>query len=62
MRAGKITGTATLISILARFPDGLLGPAPLDGELSEPGPGVVSGFGQMEQVEADKPWKGRRWS
>jgi len=61
LRAGKIIGTATLISILGRFPVGLLGPAPFDGELDEPGPGVISGFGQMERVDADRPWKGGRW-
>jgi hypothetical protein len=36
VRAGKIIGTATLFSIRARQPLGLLGPAPLDGELEEP--------------------------
>lgn len=61
VRAGKIIGTATLFSIRARFPIGLLGPAPLEGALSEPSLGVVSGFGQMQQVEAGKPWKGSRW-
>ncbi|HTI74571.1 MAG TPA: hypothetical protein VL634_06215 [Mycobacterium sp.] len=61
LRAGKIIGTATLFSIRARFPIGLLGPAPLDGELDEPGMGVISGFGQMSIVDPDKPWKGGRW-
>src|SRR5215204_4100199 len=61
LRAGKIIGTATLISILGRFPVGLLGPAPFDGELDEPDPGVISGFGQMVRVDADRPWKGGRW-
>jgi hypothetical protein len=36
LRAGKIIGTATLLSIRARYPVGLLGPAPFDGELAEP--------------------------
>jgi len=61
LRAGKIIGTAALFSIRARFPIGLLGPAPLDGELDEPGMGVISGFGQMSIVDPDKPWKGGRW-
>ncbi|WP_061006959.1 hypothetical protein [Mycolicibacterium mucogenicum] len=61
LRAGKIVGTATLFSIRARFPVGLLGPAPLDADLDEPSPGVISGFGQMKMVDPDKPWKGGRW-
>lgn len=61
VRAGKIIGTATLFSICARFPVGLLGSAPFDGELDEPSNGVLSGFGQMTAVDPDKPWKGGRW-
>lgn len=61
LRAGKIVGTAALFSIRARKPLGLLGPAPLDGELDEPELGVVGGFGEMRQVDPDKPWKGGRW-
>lgn len=61
VRAGKIIGTATLFSIRARFPVGLLGPAPFDGELDEPSMGVISGFGQMVLVDPHKPWKGGRW-
>jgi len=61
LRAGKIVGTATLFSILARQPLGLLGPAPLDGELDDPNLGVVGGYGEMHQVDAAKPWKGGRW-
>jgi hypothetical protein len=61
LRAGKIIGTATLFSIRARFPVGLLGPAPLDGELDEPSLGVISGFGEMTPADPDKPWKGGRW-
>ena len=61
LRAGKIIGTATLFSIRARFPVGLLGPAPFDGELDEPSMGVISGYGQMTLVDPDKPWKGGRW-
>jgi hypothetical protein len=61
LRAGKIIGTAALFSIRARQPLGLLGPAPLDGELDEPSIGVVGGYGEMQQVDPDKPWKGGRW-
>ncbi|ODQ86558.1 hypothetical protein [Mycolicibacterium holsaticum] len=61
VRAGKIIGTAALFSIRARQPLGLLGPAPLDDELDDPTLGVVSGFGQMQQVDEDRPWKGGRW-
>ena len=61
VRAGKIVGTAALFSIRARQPLGLLGPVPFDGELDEPSPGVVGGFGEMAQVDPDTPWKGGRW-
>ena len=61
LRAGKIIGTATLFSILARQPLGLLGPAPLDGELDDPILGVVGGYGEMHHVDPDKPWRGGRW-
>lgn len=61
LRAGKIIGTASLFSICAREPLGLLGPAPFDGELDDPSLGVVSGFGEMCQVDPDRPWKGGRW-
>ena len=44
VRAGQIIGTATLFSICARRPLGLLGPAPFDGELDDPALGVVAGF------------------
>lgn len=58
VRAGKIIGTATLFSMRARFAVDLLGPAPFDGELDEPSPGVISGFGQMQQADPQRPWKG----
>ncbi|WP_123024744.1 hypothetical protein [Mycolicibacterium stellerae] len=61
VRAGKIIGTAALFSIRARFPIGLLGSAPFDGELDEPSMGVMSGFGQMAMVDEERPWKGGRW-
>jgi hypothetical protein len=61
VRAGQIVGTAALFSIRARQPVGLLGPAPFAGELDEPPLGVVSGFGEMVQVDPANPWKGGRW-
>lgn len=61
VRAGQIVGTAALMSILARQPLGLLGPAPLDGELEQPTLGVVGGFGDMVMVDPARPWKGGRW-
>ncbi|MGB3483731.1 MAG: hypothetical protein WBB07_16150 [Mycobacterium sp.] len=61
LRAGKIIGTAALFSICARQPLGLLGPAPLEGQLDEPSIGVVGGYGEMCQVDPDKPWYGGRW-
>lgn len=58
---GKIIGTAALFSIRARGPLDLLGPVPFDGELDEPSIGVVGGYGQMCQVDPDRPWMGGRW-
>ncbi|RZT13940.1 hypothetical protein EV589_4651 [Mycobacterium sp. BK558] len=60
-RAGRIIGTAVLMSILARQPLDMLGPAPLDGELEEPTLGVVGGYGEMVYVDAARRWKGSRW-
>lgn len=61
LRAGKIIGTAALFSICARSPLGLLGPAPLEGELDEPSLGVVGGFGELHRVDEEQPWRGSRW-
>ena len=61
LRAGKIIGTAALFSIRARQPLGLLGPAPLDGELDNPELGVVGGYGEFQQVDPARPWMGGRW-
>ena len=58
LRAGKIIGTAALFSIRARQPLGLLGPAPFDGELDEPSPGVVGGYGEFHHVDSGRPWMG----
>lgn len=61
VRSGLIIGTAFLLSIRARQPLDLLGPAPFDGELDDPSLGVVGGFGEMTAVDPEKPWKGGRW-
>ena len=60
-RAGRIVGTAVLMSILARQPLDMLGPVPLDGELQEPTLGVVGGYGEMVTVDPERPWRGSRW-
>lgn len=61
LRAGKIIGTAALFSMCARQPLGLLGPAPLDGQLDQPALGVVGGFGELQHVDPARPWMGGRW-
>lgn len=61
VRAGQIIGTATLVSILAREPIGLLGPAPLEGSLDDPTVGVVGGFGDLVVADPERPWTGARW-
>lgn len=60
-RTGQIIGTAALFSVRARLPLGLLGPAPFDGELDDPGLGVVGGFGEFHELDPDAPWRGGRW-
>lgn len=60
-RAGKIVGTSALISILARLQLGLLGPAPLDGELDTPELGVIGGYGDFVVADPARPWCGGRW-
>jgi hypothetical protein len=60
-RAGQIIGTATLMGVMARHPLGLLGPAPLEGELDTPGTGVVAGYGDLLWVDGDRAWLGARW-
>lgn len=61
VRAGKIIGTAALLSIRARQPLGLLGPAPFDDRLDLPHEGVISGFGRIQLVDPQQPWLGGRW-
>lgn len=60
-RAGQIVGTATLVSVLARQPIGLLGPAPLEGTLDDPTVGVVGGYGDLVVADPERPWTGARW-
>lgn len=61
VRAGQIVGTAALVSILARQPLGILGPAPLERELDAPGEGIVGGYGDLVMVDPARPWTGGRW-
>lgn len=61
LRAGQIIGTAALMSIRTRQSIGLMGPAPFDGDLDSPGPGVVGGTADLVSVDASAPWRGARW-
>lgn len=61
VRAGQILGTGALISIRIRNAIGLMGPAPFDGELDHPGPGMVGGHAGLHWVEESTPWRGARW-
>lgn len=61
LRAGQIIGTASLMGYLARGALGLIGPEPLADELSDPGVGVVAGFGELVDVRPDSPAHGARW-
>jgi hypothetical protein len=61
LRAGQIIGTGALMSIRLRHAIGLTGPAPFDGELDVPGPGVVGGRAGLHWVSPDEPWRGARW-
>jgi hypothetical protein len=61
LRAGQIIGTACLMGYLARAALGLVAAEPLSAELSDPGVGVVAGFGELVAVQADSPSAGKRW-
>lgn len=61
LRAGQIIGTGVLMSIRLRVALGEMGPAPFDGDLDQPGPGVVGGHAGMHEVDAAMPWLGSRW-
>lgn len=59
--AGQVCGTAALLAYRARLALGTQPPAPLDGELDDPSAGVVSGFSELSEPPADRPWAGCRW-
>lgn len=61
VRAGQILGTAALMSIRLRAALGVMAPAPFDGTLDLPEPGVVGGHARLEWVLGDQPWRGARW-
>lgn len=61
VRAGQIIGTGALMSIRARSALGMMGPAPFDGELDAPGPGIVGGLAQMHRVDPKIASAGGRW-
>ena len=61
LRAGQIIGTASLMGYLSRAALGLIASEPLAGELSDPGVGVVAGYGELVRVRADSPSAGKRW-
>ena len=61
VRAGQIIGTAALMSIRARQSIGMMGPAPHDGQLDQPGQGVVGGRAGLHWVDDSAPWAGARW-
>lgn len=61
VRAGQIIATAALFSIRIRQSIGLMGPAPFDGQLDVPRPGVVGGQAGLHWVDDRAPWKGARW-
>jgi hypothetical protein len=50
-----------LMSIRTRQSIGMMGPAPYDGELDHPGPGVVGGKAGLHWVDESEPWRGARW-
>jgi hypothetical protein len=61
VRAGQIVGAAALMGYLARAAVGLAAPEPLQDRLSDPGVGVVAGFGELVEVRPGAPGHGARW-
>jgi len=61
VRAGQIIGTGALMSIRARQSIGMMGPAPFDGDLDQPGPGVVEGRAGLHWVDECDDARGARW-
>jgi len=61
VRAGQILGTSALLSIRLRQSLGLMGAAPFDGTLDQPGSGVVGGLAGLYWVDESEPARGARW-
>ncbi len=61
LRAGQILGTASLMGVRLRYVVGMAGAPPFDGELDDPGLGVVGGRAGLHWVDAAVPWRGARW-
>ena len=61
LRAGQILGTASLMGVRLRYVVGMAGAPPFDGELDDPGLGVVGGRAGLHWVDAAEPWRGARW-
>ncbi|MCB0905656.1 MAG: hypothetical protein KDB63_00875 [Nocardioidaceae bacterium] len=61
LRAGQILGTASLMGVRLRYVVGMAGAPPFDGELDDPGLGVVGGRAGLHWVDETVPWRGARW-
>jgi hypothetical protein len=61
VRAGQIIGTAALMSIRAREATSMMGAPPFEGELDEPGLGVIGGRAGLHWVSPEAAWLGARW-
>lgn len=61
LRAGQILGTASLMGVRLRYVVGMAGAPPFDGELDDPGLGIVGGHAGLHWVDAAEPWRGARW-
>lgn len=61
VRAGQIVGTATLMSIRIREAISMMGAAPFEDELNEPGLGLVGGRAGLHWVSGSPGWQGGRW-
>jgi hypothetical protein len=61
VRAGQIIGTAALMSIRTREAISMMGAPPFEGELDEPGLGVIGGRAGLHWVTPEAAWPGARW-
>ncbi|MDP4014104.1 MAG: hypothetical protein Q8P38_05755 [Candidatus Nanopelagicales bacterium] len=61
VRAGQIIGTAALMSIRTREAVSMMGAPPFEGELDEPGLGVIGGRAGLHWVTPEAAWPGARW-